>query len=90
MNKYDKFDKSASKDFCFQVNVNSIEKEFEILSKKKDLKGLKILLDKAEDLYSSKSLIQGFLNRGLLIELGIIKGTIRREMKKLEEKSNID
>lgn len=90
MNKYDKADMSASKDSCFEYDVKLIGKEFEILSEKKDLKGLKRLLNKAEDLYNSKRYIQGFLNKGLLMDLVSIKSIIIKEIKELEEKSNID
>ena len=90
MNRYDKADMSAPKDFCFESDVKLIGKEFKILSEKKDLKGLKRLLDKAEDLYNSKRYIQGFLNRGLLMDLVSIKNIIIKEIEKLEEKFNID
>lgn len=75
---------SAQKDYCFAGEIKWLEGDFKGYLIKKDLKGLKNLLQKAEKLLESKRNVYGFQNTGLMFDLIELKKSVEREIEKLE------
>lgn len=76
---------SASKDFCYENDIIYLEGEFKLFSEEKNIKKLKDLLDRAENLHKSKGNTYGFQNTGLTMKLIELKGIIKRKIEELEE-----